>query len=160
MFKTSVGPSGENSQDAYLRGETAQGMFLDFKLISQTSRMQLPFGIAQIGRCFRNEIAPRDFLFRSREFHIGEFEFFINPEEEKCELLDKKHLDIKFNFLSSENQKNNSEFMENVSIKKLVDGKKLSEWHAYWLAEQIFWMRDLGLMEFRIREHTKDELSH
>ena len=51
---------------------------MNFKLIQQTSRMQLPFGIAQIGRCFRNEIAPRDFLFRDREFHIGEFEFFIN----------------------------------------------------------------------------------
>ena len=65
MFKTKVGAL--DSSDTYLRGETAQGMFLDFKLISQTSRMQLPFGIAQIGRCFRNEIAPRDFLFRSRE---------------------------------------------------------------------------------------------
>jgi len=81
MFKTQVGVAG--GEDAYLRGETAQGMFMDFKLIQQTSRMHLPFGISQIGRCFRNEIAPRDFLFRSREFHIGEFEFFINPEEKK-----------------------------------------------------------------------------
>jgi glycyl-tRNA synthetase (class II) len=52
----------------------------------------LPFGIAQIGRCFRNEIAPRDFLFRSREFNIAEFEFFINPEEKKCDLLTNEHL--------------------------------------------------------------------
>jgi glycyl-tRNA synthetase len=76
MFKTRV---GSDQTEVYLRGETAQGMFMDFKLVQETSRKKLPFGIAQIGRCFRNEIAPRDFLFRCREFHIAEFEFFINP---------------------------------------------------------------------------------
>ena len=98
MFKTNVGPVEDDTVQVYLRPETAQGMFLDFKLVQQTSRMQLPFGIAQIGKCFRNEIAPRDFLFRSREFHIGEFEFFINPEEKKCDLLTEKHLKVKFRF--------------------------------------------------------------
>src|SRR3989344_4553386 len=68
MFKTKVGPIEEDSVESYLRPETAQAMFVDFKLIQENSRMQLPFGIAQIGKCFRNEIAPRDFLFRSREF--------------------------------------------------------------------------------------------
>jgi len=92
LFKTNVGSLDKS--DAYLRGETAQGMFMDFKLIQQSSRMKLPFGIAQIGRCFRNEISPRDFLFRSREFHIGEFEFFIHPEEMKCNLLEEKHLKL------------------------------------------------------------------
>jgi glycyl-tRNA synthetase len=75
LFKTNVGAL--NPMGVYLRGETAQGMFLDFKQVYDNTRRKLPFGIAQIGRCFRNEIAPRDFLFRSREFHIGEFEFFI-----------------------------------------------------------------------------------
>lgn len=159
MFETEVG-AGENSQKAYLRGETAQGMFLDFKLINQTTRQQLPFGIAQIGRCFRNEISPRDFLFRSREFHIGEFEFFINPEEKKCELLGEEHLNIEFDFFSEENQKRDSVDLEKVTIRNLIEKKKLGEWHAYWLAEQIIWMRKLGLEEFRIREHTKEELSH
>jgi len=159
MFETDVG-AGENISKSYLRGETAQGMFLDFKLISQTSRQQLPFGIAQIGRCFRNEIAPRDFLFRSREFHIGEFEFFINPEEKKCDLLDDERLNVEFDFLSEEKQNSNSEELEKIKMKNLLEKNKLGEWHAYWLAEQIFWMRDLGLNEFRIREHTKDELSH
>jgi len=159
MFKTKVG-AGENSQDAYLRGETAQGMFLNFKIINQTSRMQLPFGIAQIGRCFRNEIAPRDFLFRSREFHIGEFEFFINPDEKKCEFLDENHLNIKFKFLSSEKQKQNSEELEETSIKEILKKDKLDEWHAYWLAEQIIWFKNLGLEEIKIREHMKEELSH
>jgi glycyl-tRNA synthetase len=161
MFKTIVG-SSENSQEAYLRGETAQGMFMNFKLINQTSRMQLPFGIAQIGRCFRNEIAPRDFLFRSREFHIGEFEFFINPEEKKCELLDEEHLNLKFKFLSEEEQKKNIEnpLLKEVSIKEILKENKLDEWHAYWLAEQIIWFRSLSLEEIKIREHMKGELSH
>ncbi len=159
MFETNVG-AGEGSEKAYLRGETAQGMFMDFKLINQTSRMQLPFGIAQIGRCFRNEIAPRDFLFRSREFHIGEFEFFINPEEKKCELLDKEHLSINFRFLSEEQQKETPGKLEKVSIKDLIEKKKIGEWHAYWLGEQIMWFKSLGLDEIKIREHTKEELSH
>jgi glycyl-tRNA synthetase len=158
MFKTKVGAL--NAEDAYLRGETAQGMFLDFKLIQQTSRMQLPFGIAQIGRCFRNEIAPRDFLFRSREFHIGEFEFFINPEEKKCELLDKAHLDVEFNFLDAETQKKGEDVLRKVKMKELLEKNKLEEWHAYWLAEQIIWFKRIGLNEIKIREHTKEELSH
>ncbi|GBE19702.1 glycine--tRNA ligase [archaeon BMS3Abin17] len=157
MFRTRV---GSNKEEAFLRGETAQGIFTDFKLIQQTSRMRLPFGVAQIGRCFRNEIAPRDFLFRSREFHIGEFEFFIHPKETKCNLLEKKHLNVKFRFLDSETQKKASEELKEVKIKELLDKNKLEEWHAYWLAEQIIWFKNLGLNEIKIREHTKDELSH
>jgi len=158
MFKTKVGAL--DTTDAYLRGETAQGMFMDFKLIQQTSRMQLPFGIAQIGRCFRNEIAPRDFLFRSREFHIGEFEFFINPEEKKCNLLDDKHLNVEFNLLDEETQKSGKDVLKKVKMKELLKKNKLEEWHAYWLAEQIIWFNKMGLTEIKIREHTKDELSH
>lgn len=158
MFKTKVGAL--DPVEAYLRGETAQGMFMDFKLIQQTSRMQLPFGIAQLGRCFRNEIAPRDFLFRSREFHIGEFEFFINPEEKKCELLDDKHLNVEFNFLDEETQKAGKNNLKKVTIKEILKKGKLDEWHAYWLAEQIIWFNKIGLYEIKIREHTKDELSH
>ena len=158
MFKTKVGAI--DAEDAYLRGETAQGMFMDFKLIQQTSRMQLPFGIAQIGRCFRNEIAPRDFLFRSREFHIGEFEFFVNPEETKCDLLNKKHLNLKLNLLDEKTQKEGEEDLTETTIEKMLKEKKLGEWHAYWLAEQILWFNSLGLSEIKVREHTKDELSH
>ncbi len=158
MFKTKIGAL--NAEEAYLRGETAQGMFLDFKLIQQTSRMQLPFGIAQIGTCFRNEIAPRDFLFRSREFHIGEFEFFINPEEKKCDLLDNPHLNTEFNFLDEETQKEGKTNLKKVKIKNLLEEGKLEEWHAYWLAEQIIWLNSLGLYEIKVREHTKEELSH
>jgi glycyl-tRNA synthetase len=158
MFKTRVGAL--DALDAYLRGETAQGMFMDFKLVQQTSRKGLPFGIAQIGRCFRNEIAPRDFLFRSREFHIGEFEFFINPEEKKCELLEKKHLDLKLKLLDAETQSAGKEDLKETTIGKMLSEKRLEEWHAYWLAEQILWFKSIGLEEIKVREHKKDELSH
>jgi len=158
MFKTRVGVG--DGEDTYLRGETAQGMFMDFKLIQQTSRMQLPFGIAQIGRCFRNEIAPRDFLFRSREFHIGEFEFFINPDETKCELLDDVHKEVKIRLLDADTQKKGKEELCDTNIGKMLKEKKLGEWHAYWLAEQVLWFQNLGLNEIKIREHTKEELSH
>ncbi len=158
LFKTNVGAL--NAEDAYLRGETAQGMFMDFKLIHQTSRMQLPFGIAQIGKCFRNEIAPRDFLFRSREFHIGEFEFFIHPEEFKCDLLDKEHLELELDLLDAETQEKGECSLKKTTIKKMLEEKRFDEWHAYWLAEQIMWFRSLGLNEIKIREHMKGELSH
>ncbi|MBU0959198.1 MAG: glycine--tRNA ligase [Nanoarchaeota archaeon] len=158
MFKTRVGAA--DSEDAYLRGETAQSMFMDFKLVQQTSRMQLPFGIAQIGRCFRNEIAPRDFLFRSREFHIAELEFFINPGMKKCDLLEKKHLEVKLKLLDAETQKFGKDELKQTSIGEMLKEKRFGEWHAYWLAEQILWFKSVGLDELKVREHTKDELSH
>ena len=160
MFKTRVGAL--DSTDSYLRGETAQGMFMDFKLVQQTSRKQLPFGIAQIGKCFRNEIAPRDFLFRSREFNIAEFEFFINPEEKTCNLLEKKHLDLRLKLLDAETQQAGKEDLKETTIGKMLKEKRMEEWHAYWLAEQLMWYHSVGLgfEEIKIREHKKDELSH
>jgi glycyl-tRNA synthetase len=158
MFKTSVGPS--NPEEAYLRGETAQAMFMDFRLVADSARMRLPFGIAQIGRCFRNEIAPRDFLFRSREFHIGEFEFFIHPEEKKCSLLSKQHLDTKLRLLDAETQEAGKETLKDTTIGKMLKEERLDEWHAYWLAEQVIWFNSLGLDKIKIREHMKSELSH
>lgn len=158
MFKTKVGAL--DASDAYLRGETAQGMFLNFKLINQTSRMQLPFGIAQIGRCFRNEIAPRDFLFRSREFNIAEFEFFINPEEKTCNDLDENQLGVQLKLLDAETQTAGKEDLKETTIGQMLSEKRMEEWHAYWLAEQIKWYHSLNLFEIKIREHMKDELSH
>ena len=155
LFKTNVGSLDKS--DAYLRGETAQGMFMDFKLIQQSSRMKLPFGIAQIGRCFRNEISPRDFLFRSREFHIGEFEFFIHPEEMKCNLLEEKHLKLKLRLLDAETQENGKFILKETTIGKMLNEKRFEEWHAYWLAEQILWFKELGLDEIKIREHIDSE---
>jgi glycyl-tRNA synthetase len=159
MFKTSVGALDKT--DAYLRGETAQGMFTDFNLVWESSRKKLPFGIAQVGRCFRNEIAPRDFLFRSREFHIGEFEYFIHPDEKKCDLLGDEEKNIGVRLLDEETQKKGSEELRDTSIGEMIKEKRIGEWHGYWLAEQIKWFDLLGLSDkIKVREHTKDELSH
>jgi glycyl-tRNA synthetase len=159
MFKTNVGAL--NPAEAYLRGETAQGMFLDFNQIFETSRKQLPFGIVQIGRCFRNEIAPRDFLFRSREFTIGELEFFIHPKEFSCEILEKKHLNLKIRLLDGETQEKDKDTLKETTIGAMVKAKKLDEWHAYWLAEQVLWFERIGIADkIKIREHMKSELSH
>jgi glycyl-tRNA synthetase len=80
MFQTNVGAMTDASSVAYLRPETAQGMFVDFKNVVDTGRVKLPFGIAQIGKSFRNEITPRNFIFRSREFEQMEMEYFIHPD--------------------------------------------------------------------------------
>jgi glycyl-tRNA synthetase len=82
MFKTSIG-AGEEATVTYLRPETAQGMFVNFKNIIDAHHPKLPFGIAQIGKAFRNEIAPRDFLFRLREFEQMEIEYFVREEDWK-----------------------------------------------------------------------------
>jgi len=159
MFKTSIGAL--SPVETYLRGETAQGMFLNFKQVCDTSRVKLPFGIVQIGRCFRNEIAPRDFVFRCREFTIGEFEFFIHPEDDKCELLTKEHLNLSFKLLDAETQEKGKETLKETSIGSMLKDKRLGNWHAYWLAEQLLWFKKLGLLEnIKVREHVKSELSH
>ena len=94
MFKTSVGATESEDSVAYLRPETAQGIFTNFKNVVDSFYPDLPFGIAQQGKAFRNEIAPRDFIFRSREFEQMEIEYFVNPEnwqEAFDELLKATH---------------------------------------------------------------------
>ena len=81
MFKTFLGSTEDATATAYLRGELAQAMFVDFKLVGDTMRKRVPFGIAQQGKCFRNEITPGNFIFRTREFNLMEFEYFVHPDE-------------------------------------------------------------------------------
>ena len=81
MFKTSAGPVEGAGTEVYLRPETAQGMFVNFKNVLETIRKKPPFGIAQVGKSFRNEITPGNFVFRTREFEQMELEFFVPPEE-------------------------------------------------------------------------------
>ena len=81
MFSTHVGPISDDTNVAYLRPETAGGIFAQFGNVLETSRQKIPFGIAQIGKAFRNEITPGDFIFRVREFEQMELEYFVNPEE-------------------------------------------------------------------------------
>ncbi|MEA3398939.1 MAG: glycine--tRNA ligase [Patescibacteria group bacterium] len=87
MFKSQIGAFEDSSADVYLRPETAQGIFVNFKNIMDSFHPKLPFGIAQIGKAFRNEITPRDFIFRVREFEQMEVEYFIRPENWKKEFI-------------------------------------------------------------------------
>ena len=81
MFKSNMGPVEDAGAEVYLRPELAAGMFTDFKLIQQSKRLKLPFGIAQVGKAFRNEITPGNFIFRTREFEIMELEYFVKPSD-------------------------------------------------------------------------------
>lgn len=81
LFETSIGAVKDKASIAYLRGETAQGIFINFKNVVDSSRVRIPFGIAQIGKAFRNEVTPRNFIFRSREFEQMEMEWFCHPDD-------------------------------------------------------------------------------
>jgi len=158
MFTTNVGPVVSDSIKSYLRPETAQLIFADFKSIADNARMKLPFGIAQIGKSFRNEIAPRDFLFRCREFEQMEIEYFINPSEE-CPY---EIPEVKIRIYSSEMQESGKE-PEEIKIREAFEnGIIKNKWHAYWIATEYNFFVSLGANKkrFRIRQHVSAEKAH
>ncbi|MEK6874944.1 MAG: glycine--tRNA ligase [Nanoarchaeota archaeon] len=159
MFQTHVGASRDKSAIAYLRPETAQLIFADFKLILETNRAKLPCGIAQIGKAFRNEISPRDFLFRSREFEQMEIEYFVHPDKlNQCQFFETVKT-RKVRVLRAEDQHKGLD-ATTISIQDL--SQLTTQWHAYWLAEFIQWFLDLGIkpQNLRLREHLREELAH
>jgi glycyl-tRNA synthetase len=160
MFTTQVGPVEGTS--AYLRPETAQLIFSNFKLVAENARLKLPFGIAQMGKAFRNEISPRDFLFRCREFEQMEIEYFVHPKKtNECPFI-KEVLNHKIAIWSEDLQVKNKEAVK-MSMKDALDKKIIkTEWHAYWLAMEHKWFISLGASadDFRIRQHVADEKSH
>ncbi|MBI2130619.1 glycine--tRNA ligase [Candidatus Woesearchaeota archaeon] len=162
MFSTNIGPVATDSSTAYLRPETAQLIFANFRLVQESTRMKLPFGIAQMGKSFRNEISPRDFLFRMREFEQMEIEYFVHPDKtDDCPYIHDVQ-DAEMNVYTEDMQKKNKG-MEKMSVKQLVDKKIIkTKWHAYWLALMHQWFVGLGANadNFRIRQHVKEELSH
>jgi len=101
MFETHVGALRDASSACYLRPETAQGIFANFKNVLDTGRVKVPFGIAQIGKAFRNEITPRNFIFRSREFEQMEIEYFIPPGDEHWPKFHRQWIDTRKNWFSS-----------------------------------------------------------
>ncbi len=162
MFKTFVGPKQSEENIAYLRPETAQLMFTNFKLITETCRVKLPFGIAQSGKAFRNEISPRDFLFRLRELEAMEVEFFTHPKkEDDCPYIDEVK-PIEIQFLSAKEQEKKSNKHLKTTFAEMLKNKLLKQWHAYWLSQQYQWFINLGVRaeNLRLREHIKDELAH
>ncbi len=158
MFTTNVGPIKDNTNIAYLRPETAQLIFTNFKNVIENARMKLPFGIAQIGKSFRNEIAPRDFLFRTREFEQMEIEYFVDPHK-KCPY---EIPDVDVLVYSAEMQEKGLE-PKKMKLKTAYKNKIIkTDWHAYWIGQEFLWFTGLGADpdKFRIRQHVSDEKSH
>ncbi len=126
MFKTFLGPVETDADKTYLRPETAQSMFTNFKLILDSSRQKVPFGIAQIGKAFRNEITTGGFIFRSREFEIAEIEYFVKPGtdenifEEWLNLWEKFYIDIGINKNKLRRYEHSKEALSHYS-KRTVD---------------------------------------
>lgn len=162
MFKTHVGPVENEKTVAYLRPETAQLIFTNFKNVATTARLTPPFGIAQIGKAFRNEISPRNFLFRSREFEQMEIEFFTEPKKQKCSQLGEVE-NLEVNVYTREHQKKGRKH-ETLTIKECVNKKIMkNEWQAYWNAQiWKYYTETLGVKKerLRLRQHLEEELSH
>ena len=100
MFKTNIGPIESESETAYLRPETAQGIYVNYLLVQGTMRQKIPFGIAQIGKAFRNEIVARNFIFRTREFEQMEMQYFVKPGDDDNAMIDWK--EKRYNFYIDE----------------------------------------------------------
>jgi glycyl-tRNA synthetase len=164
MFNTQVGAVQDSSSIAYLRPENAQLIFSGFKNVVDSTRLKMPFGIAHSGVVFRNEISPRNFLFRVREYELMEFEYFTNPEKtNECPLFDEV-ADIDVHIYSRDEQ--TQDFKNEYRIMKVRDAweEKIfkNKWQAYWLAIFFLWFQKLGLQKekLRFRQHLENELSH
>lgn len=128
MLKTHTGPIASDENISYLRPETAQAIFAQFKNVHDSSRVRVPFGIAQIGKAFRNEITPRNFTFRSREFEQMELEFFILPDE-AVELLHGRV----------------TPYTEGMDLSTPQPDWGWEVWHRYWLAQRVAYYASIGL---------------
>jgi glycyl-tRNA synthetase len=145
MLKTYVGPVESADNLSYLRPETAQAIFAQFKNVLETSRQKLPFGISQMGKAFRNEINPRNYTFRSREFEQMELEFFIKPDE-AVEAICGSVAKPAGPGHPGEPQPNWGWQM----------------WHQYWVEERIAYYKSIGLPRETLEEYWQkpDELAH
>ncbi len=165
MFKTEVGAIQDSSAIAYLRPENAQLIFSGFKNVIDSTRVKMPFGIAQSGVVFRNEISPRNFLFRVREYELMEFEYFTNPEKTNdCPLFDEIS-NFSLNIYSrSEQAENFKSDYRQMTLKEAWKQKIFkNKWQAYWLAMFVRWFNEAFAIRndrMRLRQHLKSELSH
>ncbi|MGC9941817.1 MAG: glycine--tRNA ligase [Verrucomicrobiota bacterium] len=145
MFKTFVGPVESEDNVAYLRPETAQAIFAQFKNVLETSRQKIPFGIAQVGKAFRNEVTPRNFTFRSREFEQMELEFFIKPDE----VIEAIHGSV-------------ATVPETGHPGEPQANWGWQAWHQYWVEERVCFYEGIGLDRSTLGFHkqTPEELAH
>ena len=159
MFETSIGPGSSNP--GYLRPETAQGIFTEFPRFKEYMRNQLPFGITQIGKAYRNEISPRQGLVRVREFTQAELEHFIDPEEDSPHLEKVKDVELKL-YPISEQEKDDGEYLY-MTVEEAIEEEVIeSEWIAYYLGIAREWYESIGIdmNRFRFRQHLPDERAH
>ena len=159
MFETNIGPG--TSSPGYLRPETAQGIFVEFPQLAEYARNQLPFGVAQIGKAYRNEISPRKSLVRVREFTQAELEHFVDPEEDEPPLSAVE--DVELPLYSGESQQADGGGVESTTVGEAVEtGVVASDWVAYYLGIARDWYERIGIdMErFRFRQHLPGELAH
>lgn len=165
MFNTQVGPVKDSSSIAYLRPENAQLIFSGFRNVIDSTRVKMPFGIAHSGIVFRNEISPRNFLFRVREYELMEFEYFTNPDKtNECPEFDKV-AKIRLNIYSrKEQEQDHSEDYISMSLLEAWEKKIFkNKWQAYWLTVFYVWFtKELGIngQKLRFRQHLESELSH
>lgn len=160
MFQTSIGPASQLK--AYLRPETAQGIFMNFKRGFEQARQQLPFGIAQIGTAFRNEIAPRNGLLRVREFEQAEIEYFIASREEHCKHF-KDVEDIVVNLFDYHQQLDDKPMTEGITIKEAVEKHIIAhEYLGYFIGRCQQFLTKIGLeaSKLRFRQHLPKQLAH
>jgi len=161
MFQTTIGPYKEAV--GFLRPETAQGMFLEFRRVYEILRKRFPIGIAQIGRGFRNEISPRQGPIRLREFDMMELEMFIDPDDDKCPFI-KEYSNETLNLYHEELiKKGVSIDYETMSVKEALDKDIImSEWMAYFMVLAKKFISQLGIPETkqRFREKLEGERAH
>ncbi|OIN85797.1 MAG: glycine--tRNA ligase [Candidatus Aenigmarchaeota archaeon CG1_02_38_14] len=159
MFKTDISPTG--GQAGYLRPETAQNIFTAFNRIYRTTRSKLPMGIAQVGHSFRNEISPRNFIVRVREFNQMEVEMFFDPRDDKCEWFDEVK-DVEINLVTQEAQKQKGEMIKISVNEALAKGIIPNQWLAYFLAREFIFYKSLGIPEdaLRFRHMLPEETPH
>lgn len=159
MFETNIGPGTSNP--GYLRPETAQGIFAEFPRFKEYMRNQLPFGITQIGKAYRNEISPRKSIIRVREFTQAELEHFIDPDEDKPRL--EKVEDVEIVLYPIDEQEDEDGEKLRMTVREAVDQEVItSDWIAYYLGVAKRWYERIGLdMErFRFRQHLPGERAH
>jgi len=159
MFETNIGPG--TSSPGYLRPETAQGIFGEFPQLSEYARKQLPFGVAQIGKAYRNEISPRKSLVRVREYTQAELEHFIDPETDEPPLETVE--DVVVPLYSGESQQADDGGVEQMTVGEAVEGGVItSDWVAYYLGVARGWYERIGIDmdRFRFRQHLPGELAH
>lgn len=160
MFETQIGPSG--GLKGYLRPETAQGHFVNFRKLLEYNCGRVPFGSAAIGLGFRNEIAPRSGLLRVREFTMAEIEYFVDPTNKSHK---KFHTikDLKIPLWSAHNQQNHLGVITDMTMEQAVNDKVISnETLAYFVARTYLFLRGIGIREdgIRFRQHTSKEMAH